>query len=208
MSPQAALQGMQTKAGKIHTLRAGTSIESGEDAQEFRGMPLCHLGRSALPVELPQAAVPECLDHWPSVRCLSTIAHPSFARYCTRPCLTRPGADSKQLCGDNCEGGERDGRLDSDNPLQDAKLGFRGEEFEVSTGHRLCGDRASDGFGPTPFHAMGLEAVYQWHVLRPPACAAPAPGRGLPGGASSIPPRPSRAARWPVPWRRSVAPVH
>ena len=84
----------------------------------------------------------------------------SFAHYGTRPCLTRAGADfSKQLCGDDCEGGERDGRLDSDNPLQDAKLGFRGEGFEVGTGHRPCGDRAGDGFGLAPFHACRFKGA-------------------------------------------------
>ena len=38
--PHAALGGMQTKAGDIHPLRAGTSIEGGQDTQEFWGVPL------------------------------------------------------------------------------------------------------------------------------------------------------------------------
>ena len=53
MPPHAALEGMQTKAGEIHALRAGTSIEGGEDAQEFRGAPLGNSRRSALLIELP-----------------------------------------------------------------------------------------------------------------------------------------------------------
>ena len=75
MAPLAALEGMQTKAGDIHALRAGTSIEGGEDAQEFRGVPLGNSRRSALPIEFPQAAMPECIDHWLNVWCLSTIVN-------------------------------------------------------------------------------------------------------------------------------------
>ena len=36
----AALEGMQTKAWDIHPLRAGTPIEGGEDAHQFRDVPL------------------------------------------------------------------------------------------------------------------------------------------------------------------------
>ncbi len=75
MPPHAALEGMQTKAGDIHALRAGTSIEGGEDAQEFRGVPLGNFRRLALPIEFPQAAVPERLDHRLNVWRLSTIVN-------------------------------------------------------------------------------------------------------------------------------------
>ena len=75
MPPLAALEGMQTKAGDIHALRAGTSIEGGEDTQEFRGVPLGDFRRLALPIEFPQAAVPECLDHRLNVWRLSTIVN-------------------------------------------------------------------------------------------------------------------------------------
>ena len=75
MPPLAALEGMQTKAGDIHALRAGTSIEGGEDTQEFRGVPLGNFRRLALPIEFPQAAVPERLDHRLNVWRLSTIVN-------------------------------------------------------------------------------------------------------------------------------------
>ena len=75
VTPLAALEGMQTKARDIHALRPGASIEGGEDAQEFRGAPLGNSRRSALLIELPQAAMPECLDHWQKVWCLSTIVN-------------------------------------------------------------------------------------------------------------------------------------
>ena len=51
--PLAALEGMQTKAGDIHALWAGTSIKGGEDTQEFRGVPLGNSRRPALLIELP-----------------------------------------------------------------------------------------------------------------------------------------------------------
>ena len=51
--PHAALEGMQTKAGDIHALRAGTSIEGGEDTQEFRGVPPGNSRRPALLIEFP-----------------------------------------------------------------------------------------------------------------------------------------------------------
>ena len=54
----AALEGMQTKAGDIHALRTSAPIEGGEDAQQLRSVPLGHFRRSPLPVELPQAAMP------------------------------------------------------------------------------------------------------------------------------------------------------
>ena len=40
MPPHATLEGMQTKAGDIHPLGAGTPIEGGEDAQKLRDVPL------------------------------------------------------------------------------------------------------------------------------------------------------------------------
>ena len=75
VSPHATLEGMQTKAGDIHALRAGTSVEGSEDTQEFRGVPLGNPRRPALLIELPQAAMPECPDHWQKVWCLSTIVN-------------------------------------------------------------------------------------------------------------------------------------
>ena len=48
VSPHAALEGVQTKAGDIHALRAGTSIECGEDAQEPRGVPTGQLSTTDL----------------------------------------------------------------------------------------------------------------------------------------------------------------
>ena len=45
------------------------------------------------------------------------------------------GRGSEQLGSPDGEGGKGDGGLDADNPLQDAKLGFRGERFEVGVRH-------------------------------------------------------------------------
>jgi len=36
---KAALEGMQSEPGDVHTLRVGTPVEGGEDAQEFWGVP-------------------------------------------------------------------------------------------------------------------------------------------------------------------------
>ena len=57
------LRGCRREPGISVPLRAGTSIEAGEDAQEFRGVHWPYFRRSTLPAELPQAAIPECLDH-------------------------------------------------------------------------------------------------------------------------------------------------
>ena len=61
--PLATLEGMQTKAWDIHAFRTGTSIEGGQDAQQFRDVPLGNPRRPALLIELLQAPMPECLDH-------------------------------------------------------------------------------------------------------------------------------------------------
>ena len=45
------------------------------------------------------------------------------------------GRGSGQLGSHDGEGGKGDGGLDADNPLQDAKLGFRSERFEVGARH-------------------------------------------------------------------------
>ena len=74
--PLAALERMQTKTGDIHALRAGASIEGGENPQEFWCVPLGNSRRSALLVELPQATMPKCLDHRQTVWCLSTTVNP------------------------------------------------------------------------------------------------------------------------------------
>ena len=56
------------------------------------------------------------------------------------------GRGSEQLGSHDGEGGKGDGGLDADNPLQDAKLGFRGERFEVGARHCLGGDRRCNDF--------------------------------------------------------------
>ena len=80
-----------------------------------------------------------------------------MGEYSEVPCATAWAgsltvAGSEQLGRDNREGRERDGRLDADNPLEDAKLGFRGERFQVGTRHCLRANRASDGFRPGVQH--------------------------------------------------------
>ena len=54
-SPHAAVEGMHTKARDIHALWTGTSIEGGEDAQEFRGMPLGYLPTIGLACRAPSS---------------------------------------------------------------------------------------------------------------------------------------------------------
>ena len=39
--PKAALEGVQTEAGEVHALRAGTAIEGSQDTEEFRRMLGC-----------------------------------------------------------------------------------------------------------------------------------------------------------------------
>ena len=97
MSPHATLEGMQSKAGDIHALRAGTSVEGGEDTQEFRGVPLGNSRRPALLIELPQAAMPECPDHWQKVWCLSTIVNCKERSAEAPSCTTAPGLRSRRL---------------------------------------------------------------------------------------------------------------
>ena len=75
VSPQASLERVQAEAGDIHTYRAGTPIEGGENAQEFRDMPWGDLCRSPLFVEFSQAAMPECPDHLWGVWCRLTIVN-------------------------------------------------------------------------------------------------------------------------------------
>ena len=90
------------------------------------------------------------------------------------------GRGSEQLGSHNGEGGKGDGGLDADNPLQDAKLGFRGERFEVGARHclsgigRRCNDFRLSGFDSRSFEGEGgAEGVEGRAALMP--CPFPAP---------------------------------
>ena len=65
--PHATLEGVQSKTGDIHSLRTSGAVQGRQDAQEFVHMLLSDLRRTALLIELSQAAMPKCPDHLSSV---------------------------------------------------------------------------------------------------------------------------------------------
>ena len=69
------------------------------------------------------------------------------------------GTSLEEFGGDDSKGRERDGRLDADNPLEDAKFGFCGERFQVGTRHCLRANCASNGFGLSTFNAGRFECA-------------------------------------------------
>ena len=73
VSPHAALERMQPKAGNIHPFRACAPVQGGQNSEEFPDVLLCNLRRTPLLVEFFQAAMPERPDHDVTVWCVSTI---------------------------------------------------------------------------------------------------------------------------------------
>ena len=67
VSPHTTLEGVQSKAWDIHSLRTGGAVQGREDAQQFLHMLPSDLWRTALLIELSQAAMPKCPNHLSSV---------------------------------------------------------------------------------------------------------------------------------------------
>lgn len=72
VSPHTTLEAVQSKTWNIHSLRTRGAIEGREDAQEFLNVLLSYLRRMAFLIEISQAAMPKCPDHWSSVQCRLT----------------------------------------------------------------------------------------------------------------------------------------
>ena len=75
MTVQAAFEGMQPKAGKIHPYWAAAPVQRCQDTQEFRRVSRCHPRGASFLIQLFQAAVPKRFDHRQSVWCLSTVVN-------------------------------------------------------------------------------------------------------------------------------------
>ena len=67
VSPHATLERVQSKARNIHSLRTSGAVEGRQDAQEFLHVLRSYLRRTALLIELSQAAMPKCPDHLSTV---------------------------------------------------------------------------------------------------------------------------------------------
>ena len=75
MTLPAALERMQPKAGKIHTVWATAPIQRCQDTPEFRHVSRCYAGGVSFLIQFFQAAMPKRLDHWQIVWCLSTVVN-------------------------------------------------------------------------------------------------------------------------------------